>query len=228
MDGLAPAIAIKQKNQTRNPRSTVATATEIYDYLRLLYARCGTVTCLHCGGIVKRDTVDEVVATMLALPEGTRVYALFPIVRAEIKLEPLEGSSNPDIKPEPPRRRTQSRKKVRSQEAPEHRRRYPYRISQRAPARASPARLQPPFPADRRPESRRPPGRNRRVLHSRVAARTRLLTAHFRPRRPPRTLARSPQPPGRRHRDRLPRVRRNPVPHPRRKPGSRNPLLLRL
>ena len=89
MDGLAPAIAIKQKNQTRNPRSTVATATEIYDYLRLLYARCGTVTCLHCGGIVKRDTVDEVVATMLALPEGTRVYALFPIVRAEIKLEPL-------------------------------------------------------------------------------------------------------------------------------------------
>ena len=56
MDGLAPAIAIKQKNQTRNPRSTVATATEIYDYLRLLYARCGTVTCLHCGGVVKRMT----------------------------------------------------------------------------------------------------------------------------------------------------------------------------
>ena len=80
-----PAIAIKQKNQTRNPRSTVATATEIYDYLRLLFARCGTVTCLHCGGVVQRDTVDEVVATMLALPEATRIYALFPIVRAEIK-----------------------------------------------------------------------------------------------------------------------------------------------
>ena len=79
MDGLAPAIAIKQKNQTRNPRSTVATATEIYDYLRLLYARCGTVTCLHCGGIVRHDTVDEIVATLLALPEGTRAYALFPI-----------------------------------------------------------------------------------------------------------------------------------------------------
>ena len=93
MDGLAPAIAIKQKNQTRNPRSTVATATEIYDYLRLLYARCGTVTCLHCGGIVKRDTVDEIVTTLMALPEGTRTYALFPIVRAEIKLEPLAGSS---------------------------------------------------------------------------------------------------------------------------------------
>jgi excinuclease ABC subunit A len=94
MDGLAPAIAIKQKNQTRNPRSTVATATEIYDYLRLLYARCGTVTCLHCGGIVKRDTVDEIVTALLDLPEGTRVYALFPIERAEIKLEPLKAAEN--------------------------------------------------------------------------------------------------------------------------------------
>ena len=93
MDGLAPAIAIKQKNQTRNPRSTVATATEIYDYLRLLYARCGTVTCLHCGGIVKRDTVDEIVTSLMALPDDTRVYALFPIVRAEIMLEPLQGAS---------------------------------------------------------------------------------------------------------------------------------------
>ena len=66
MDGLAPAIAIKQKNQTRNPRSTVATATEIYDYMRLLYARCGTVTCLHCGGVVQaRDSVDEIVAALL-------------------------------------------------------------------------------------------------------------------------------------------------------------------
>ena len=104
MDGLAPAIAIKQKNQTRNPRSTVATATEIYDYLRLLYARCGTVTCLHCGGIVKHDTVDEIVATLLVLPEGARAYALFPIVRAEIKLEPMqaaksEAEEEPEAKP---------------------------------------------------------------------------------------------------------------------------------
>src|SRR5271154_5390992 len=90
MDGLAPAIAIKQKNQTRNPRSTVATATEIYDYLRLLYARCGTVTCLHCGGIVKHDTVDEIVTALFALPESTRTYVLFPIVRAEVKLEPMQ------------------------------------------------------------------------------------------------------------------------------------------
>ena len=94
MDGLAPAIAIKQKNQTRNPRSTVATATEIYDYLRLLYARCGTVTCLHCGGVVRRDTVDEIVASLLAQPEGTRVYALFPIVAAEVKLEPMRPASS--------------------------------------------------------------------------------------------------------------------------------------
>ena len=91
MDGLAPAIAIKQKNQTRNPRSTVATATEIFDYLRLLFARCGTVTCLHCGGIVRRDTVDDIVARVLMLPEGTRVYALFPILRREVKLEALQG-----------------------------------------------------------------------------------------------------------------------------------------
>jgi excinuclease ABC subunit A len=93
MDGLAPAIAIKQKNSTRNPRSTVATATEIYDYLRLLYARCGTVTCLHCGGVVRHDTVDEIIAAMLALPESTRAYALFPITRAEIKFEPLQPST---------------------------------------------------------------------------------------------------------------------------------------
>jgi excinuclease ABC subunit A len=94
MDGLAPAIAIKQKNQTRNPRSTVATATEIYDYLRLLYARCGTVTCLHCGGTVRRDSVDEIVARLFAQPEGERVYALFPIAPREVKLEPLQGPSD--------------------------------------------------------------------------------------------------------------------------------------
>ena len=100
MDGLAPAIAIKQKNQTRNPRSTVATATEIYDYLRLLYARCGTVTCLHCGGTVRHDTVDEIVAALLALPEGTRAYALFPIVRAQVNLEPLRPATA-EVIPEP-------------------------------------------------------------------------------------------------------------------------------
>ena len=100
MDGLAPAIAIKQKNQTRNPRSTVATATEIYDYLRLLYARCGTVTCLHCGGVVRHDTVDEIASRMLAMRESTRVYALFPVVRREVRLEAMQASSEaPATKP---------------------------------------------------------------------------------------------------------------------------------
>ena len=79
IDGLAPAMAIKQKNSTRNPRSTVATATEIYDYLRLLYARCGTVHCVHCDGLVKRDTIDEIAEAILALGEGTRLNALFPV-----------------------------------------------------------------------------------------------------------------------------------------------------
>ena len=83
IDGLAPAIAIKQKNSTRNPRSTVATATEIYDYLRLLYARCGVTHCLICDGIVRRDTVDEIAAAVLGLEEGTRLHAIFPVQRHE-------------------------------------------------------------------------------------------------------------------------------------------------
>ncbi len=120
MDGLAPAIAIKQKNQTRNPRSTVATATEIYDYMRLLYARCGTVTCLHCGGIVRRDSVDEIVAALLALPASTRVYALFPIERAELKLEPLQAPSaeTTSAEPAPPKRAAKRAKQTEAETAP--------------------------------------------------------------------------------------------------------------
>jgi excinuclease ABC subunit A len=63
--GIAPAIAIRQKNSTRNPRSTVATATEIYDYLRLLYARVGRTFCLRCGHEVRKDTLDEIAARVL-------------------------------------------------------------------------------------------------------------------------------------------------------------------
>jgi len=114
MDGLAPAIAIKQKNSTRNPRSTVATATEIYDYLRLLYARCGSVTCLHCGGIVRRDTVDEIVSALLALSDATRAYALFPIHRAEIKFEPLRPSTVEVAEPAKPAKKAASKKNVKS------------------------------------------------------------------------------------------------------------------
>jgi excinuclease ABC subunit A len=79
IDGIAPAVAIRQKNTTRNPRSTVATATEIYDYLRLLFARVGRTYCLQCGNEVKKDTVDEVAAAILQLPEGTRLNVLFPL-----------------------------------------------------------------------------------------------------------------------------------------------------
>ena len=83
IDGIAPAVAIRQKNQTRNPRSTVATATEIYDYLRLLYARIGRTYCPQCGEQVKNDTVDEVAERILALEDGTRVQALFPLLHSE-------------------------------------------------------------------------------------------------------------------------------------------------
>src|SRR5215469_4820583 len=82
IDGIAPAIAIRQKNSTRNPRSTVATATEIYDYLRLLYARVGRTFCRNCGQQVRKDTVDEIAQTILAMAEGTRLNVLFPVQKA--------------------------------------------------------------------------------------------------------------------------------------------------
>ncbi len=81
IDGIAPAVAIKQKNTTRNPRSTVATATEIFDYLRLLFARVGRTYCVKCGREVKKDTVDEVADAILALDPGTRLQVLFPLQR---------------------------------------------------------------------------------------------------------------------------------------------------
>ena len=80
--GIAPAIAIRQKNSTRNPRSTVATQTEIYDYLRLLFARVGQTFCYVCGREVKKDSpesaADEILET---LADGTRFYVLFPLKR---------------------------------------------------------------------------------------------------------------------------------------------------
>jgi excinuclease ABC subunit A len=75
--GIAPAIAIRQKNSTRNPRSTVATATEIYDYLRLLYARVGKTLCTKCGAEVRRDTIDEIAKRVLAMGEGRRYSVLY-------------------------------------------------------------------------------------------------------------------------------------------------------
>jgi excinuclease ABC subunit A len=80
--GIAPPIAIKQKNTTRNPRSTVATSTELYDFFRLLWARVGRTFCPNCGTRVQRDTVDQVADEFLKQPEGSRWYALFPVEHA--------------------------------------------------------------------------------------------------------------------------------------------------
>jgi excinuclease ABC subunit A len=77
--GIAPPIAIRQKNQTRNPRSTVATATELYDFMRLLWARAGRTYCPNDGTRIQSDTVDQVAEAMLAEPEDSRWYALFPV-----------------------------------------------------------------------------------------------------------------------------------------------------
>ena len=86
IDGIAPAVAIRQKNSTRNPRSTVATATETYDFMRLLYARIGITYCPVCGERVERDTVDRAAERIMSLPEGSRWYVLFP-VRTESDLK---------------------------------------------------------------------------------------------------------------------------------------------
>ena len=88
ISGIAPAVAIRQKNTTRNPRSTVATATEIYDYLRLLYARCGQTFCTKCGVEVKRDSPDEIADRVLALPAGRRFYVLY-----ELKITPPQPAA---------------------------------------------------------------------------------------------------------------------------------------
>ena len=85
--GIAPPVAIRQKNQTRNPRSTVATATELYDFMRLLWARAGRTYCPNDDTRIQSDTVDYVADEMLAQPEGSRWYALFPI-KIEGRLEP--------------------------------------------------------------------------------------------------------------------------------------------
>ena len=81
VEGLSPAISIDQKTASRNPRSTVATVTEIYDYLRLLYARVGTPHCPECGRVVARQTVDQIVDRILELGDGTRLHVLAPLVR---------------------------------------------------------------------------------------------------------------------------------------------------
>ncbi len=82
IEGLSPAISIDQKATSKNPRSTVGTVTEIYDYLRLLYARVGTPHCPQCGQEISSQTVDEIVDQILALPTGSKIQILAPVVRS--------------------------------------------------------------------------------------------------------------------------------------------------
>ena len=82
IDGLSPAISIDQKTTSRNPRSTVGTVTEIYDYIRLLYARAGVPHCPNCGKKIEKQSIDQIVDTVMDLPEGAKIQVLAPVVRA--------------------------------------------------------------------------------------------------------------------------------------------------
>src|SRR5512137_2386765 len=81
IDGLSPAISIDQKGASRNPRSTVGTVTEIYDYLRLLFARIGHPHCPNCGREIQQQTVEQIVDAVQALPAGSRIMVMAPLVR---------------------------------------------------------------------------------------------------------------------------------------------------
>ena len=83
IEGLSPAISIDQKTTSKNPRSTVGTVTEIYDYLRLLWARAGTPHCPKCGKEIRQQTIDQIIDQVLALPEGTRIQVMAPVVRGK-------------------------------------------------------------------------------------------------------------------------------------------------
>ena len=83
IEGLSPSISIDQKTTSRNPRSTVGTVTEIYDYLRLLYARIGIPHCPICGKEIRQQTVDQIIDRILTFPEGERFMVLAPVVRAQ-------------------------------------------------------------------------------------------------------------------------------------------------
>jgi excinuclease ABC subunit A len=103
ISGIAPAVAIRQKNTTRNPRSTVATATEIYDYLRLFFARCGQTFCIQCGAEVKKDTPDEIAAKVLSAGAGRRFYVLYQlrIAAAQPAGKPRKKESKKSTAPAP-------------------------------------------------------------------------------------------------------------------------------
>ncbi|MBL7685655.1 MAG: hypothetical protein JNK65_06450, partial [Deltaproteobacteria bacterium] len=81
IEGLSPAISIEQKTTSRNPRSTVGTVTEIYDYFRLLFARVGTPTCYECGKAITAQTITQMVDQVLKLSTGTKIHILAPVIR---------------------------------------------------------------------------------------------------------------------------------------------------
>ena len=83
IEGLSPAISIDQKTTSKNPRSTVGTVTEIYDYLRLLWARVGTPHCPKCGKVIRQQTIDQIIDQVLSLPEGTRIQVMAPVIRGK-------------------------------------------------------------------------------------------------------------------------------------------------
>ena len=83
IEGLSPAISIDQKTTSKNPRSTVGTVTEIYDYLRLLWARAGMPHCPNCGKEIRQQTIDQIIDQVLALPEGTRIQVMAPVIRGK-------------------------------------------------------------------------------------------------------------------------------------------------
>ncbi|MBO5917735.1 MAG: excinuclease ABC subunit UvrA, partial [Oscillospiraceae bacterium] len=83
IDGLSPAISIDQKTTSKNPRSTVGTVTEIYDYLRLLWARVGTPHCPECGKEIRQQTIDQIIDQVMTLPEATRIQVMAPVIRGK-------------------------------------------------------------------------------------------------------------------------------------------------
>ena len=107
IEGLSPAVSIDQKSTNRNPRSTVGTITEVYDYLRLLYARIGTPHCPVCGEPIARQTPQQIVDQVLALAEGTRFQVLAPVVRARKGefVDLFDKLADPGLQPGPGRRR---------------------------------------------------------------------------------------------------------------------------
>ena len=92
--GICPPISIRQKNSTRNPRSTVATQTEVFDYLRLLFARIGVTYCAKCANEVTRDTPESIANEVMQLAEGTRFYVMFPAAAGMEEGEAISNGNN--------------------------------------------------------------------------------------------------------------------------------------